>query len=117
MNWDGIHEFDRILPDVPFKRYELEIPGEYWVQVPYDNIKTLYISNYARVKNGKFKIIAPYFKKEVNRKYMRIVFTSGKQTSIPLDRLMVFTFMGREESCIIHIDGDTSNNDLINLTF
>jgi hypothetical protein len=120
MDWDGVHEFDRILPSIPFKRYpqyvEPDVQGEYWKRVPYDDIKPLYISNYARVKNHKNRIIKSLFKTSVNRKYIRILYTSGKVTCMPLDRLMVITFIDQEEEGrIIHIDGDTSNSNLINL--
>lgn len=115
MDLNSIHEFDAILPDVPFRRSYVEIAGEIWKMVPYENIKPMYLSNYGRIRNHKNTPIKASFKR--NRKYARIIYTSGQTTTMPLDRLMMVTFMDKDKGNIIHIDGDTSNNDLTNLTF
>ena len=62
--------------------------------------------------------MTPSFKMESNRKYVRILYTSGKVGSIPLDRLMLISFVGeKEDAIIIHRDGNTSNNYITNLKY
>lgn len=94
----------------------INLPGEVWKRVPYDDIKPLYVSNYGRVKSHLDRIVKGTIKN--GRSYARIVYKDTKQsTETPLDRLIAFTFIGEGDTHIIHIDGNNGNNRLENIAF
>jgi hypothetical protein len=90
--------------------------GEIWKLVPYDDIKKTYASNYGRIKNEKGKLVKATNKN--GRLYVRLAFAyeqGGMDTA--LDKIIFYTFTGNDVKRIIHIDGNSVNNRLDNLTF
>ena len=103
-------QYADILPDPKF-------PNETWLEyLDTDDIYPIYVSNYARIRNHRNRILKQC--RKGNRYYVRVTSKHQKKgKEKPLDRVVATTFLGPSHKRVIHIDGDCSNNHPENLKY
>lgn len=101
---------------IPFFKFESEV----WKLANFPEYSPFYVSSHGRVRTIKYKMCNLHYSRAIIKKVHVYVYYENnfKRTSRPVDRLILSTFLSRQDDTnIIHIDGDITNNYLDNLKY